>query len=59
MEWVLQVADEVDDAVAALRHRWLGLNGEMGALLQALRKCASPRNQHSPRAVPFGRAFRS
>ena len=38
MEWVLQVADEVDDAVAALRHRWLGLNGEMGALMAALRR---------------------
>lgn len=43
MEWVLQVADEVDDAVAALRQRWLGLNGEMGALIAALRRGARRR----------------
>jgi len=45
MEWVLQVADEVDDAVAALRHRWLGLHGEVGALLAALRPRSIPRSR--------------
>ncbi len=32
MEWVLQAADELDDLVAALRHPWLGLTAEVGAL---------------------------
>jgi hypothetical protein len=35
MEWVLQVVDEFDDAIAALRHGCLGLNAEIGALLSA------------------------
>jgi hypothetical protein len=35
MEWVLQVIDEFDDAVAALRHVLLGLHSEMGVLLFA------------------------
>ena len=38
MEWVLQVADEFDDALGALRHRWLGLNAGLGASLAALLK---------------------
>ena len=33
MEWVLQVADEFDDVFGVLRHRWLGLAAEIGALL--------------------------
>jgi len=32
MEWVLQVADEFDDALGVLRHGWLGLVAEIGAL---------------------------
>ena len=32
MEWVLQVADEVDDAFGVLRHGWLGLVAEVGAV---------------------------
>jgi hypothetical protein len=57
MEWVLQVADEVDDAVATLRHRWLGLHGEMGALIAAIRSrsAARPRPRrprHTLRAAP-------
>jgi hypothetical protein len=35
MEWVLQVVDEFDDAVSALRHVLLGLHAEMGVLLFA------------------------
>ncbi len=35
MEWVLQVVDEFDDAVGALRHGWLGFHAEIGALLLA------------------------
>jgi hypothetical protein len=30
MEWMLQVADEIDDAVGALRHCSLGLAAEIG-----------------------------
>jgi hypothetical protein len=33
MEWVLQVADEVDDAIGALRHTWLGLAAEFSSPL--------------------------
>jgi hypothetical protein len=32
MEWVLQVADEFDDALALLRHGWLGVVAEFGAV---------------------------
>jgi hypothetical protein len=35
MEWMLQVADEIDDAFSILRHGWLGLVAEIGALLLA------------------------
>jgi len=38
MEWVLQVADEFDDALGALRHRWLGFNAQIGASVAALLK---------------------
>jgi hypothetical protein len=27
MEWMLQVVDEIDDAIATLRHWWLGAVG--------------------------------
>lgn len=35
MEWMLQAADELDDVCALLRHGWLGLAAELGALLLA------------------------
>jgi len=47
MEWVLQVVDEFDDVVAALRHRWLGLNGDFGVLWVAAR-----HRMFGPRAAP-------
>jgi hypothetical protein len=31
MEWVLQVVDEIDDAIAMLRHGWLGLHARLSA----------------------------
>jgi hypothetical protein len=34
MEWMLQVVDEVDDAICVVRHRWLGLCSELGLLLR-------------------------
>jgi hypothetical protein len=33
MEWMLQVADEIDDAVAAARLYWLGFASEIGLAL--------------------------
>jgi len=35
MEWMLQVIDEVDDAIGAFKHRWLGLGSEIGMPLVA------------------------
>jgi hypothetical protein len=29
MEWMLQVIDELDDALSVLKHRWLGLRTEI------------------------------
>jgi hypothetical protein len=30
MEWVLQIADELDDALAVARHTWFGLAADIG-----------------------------
>ena len=35
MEWILQVVDEFDDVLGAVRHGWLGFHAEIGALLFA------------------------
>jgi hypothetical protein len=35
MEWMLQVADEVDDALGLLRHGWLGVAAELGSAILA------------------------
>jgi hypothetical protein len=35
MEWMLQVADEVDDAFGVLRHGWLGVAAEVGSVILA------------------------
>jgi hypothetical protein len=32
MEWVLQVVDEIDDAIGAMRHRCVGMAAELGIL---------------------------
>ena len=37
MEWMLQVVDELDDALHAARHHWYGMNAEIGVLLNRLR----------------------
>jgi hypothetical protein len=34
MEWVLQVVDEIDDAIAIVRHGCSGLNTRVGLLLR-------------------------
>jgi hypothetical protein len=36
MEWMLQVADEIDDAVAVLRHGWMGAHAHIGKLAGGL-----------------------
>ncbi len=41
MEWVLQVADEIDDAIAIVRHRWLGAHVHIGTLAGGLAATAS------------------
>jgi hypothetical protein len=33
MEWMLQVVDEFDDAIGAVRHHWFGLRIELGLRL--------------------------
>jgi len=38
MEWVLQVVDEIDDAIAIVRHRWLGAQAHIGAALSHARR---------------------
>ena len=35
MEWMLQVVDEIDDAIGALRHCSLGVAAEFGLLVSA------------------------
>jgi len=34
MEWMLQVVDEVDDAICVVKHRWLGLRSELGLVFR-------------------------
>jgi hypothetical protein len=35
MEWVLQIADEVDDMLGMLRHRWLGVAAGLNSRMLA------------------------
>jgi len=48
MEWVLQVVDEVDDALSALRHTWMGLNAGFTASLAALLNIGTSRARRRP-----------
>ena len=41
MEWVLQVVDEIDDAIGVMRHGWLGIHAQIGVLLAAMRPAAA------------------
>jgi hypothetical protein len=36
MEWMLQVVDEIDDAVAIVRQGWLGAHAHIGMLAGGL-----------------------
>jgi hypothetical protein len=44
MEWLLQVVDEIDDAIGAARHL-LGLNVGRGGFLESLRSTLRPRSR--------------
>jgi hypothetical protein len=41
MEWVLQVVDEIDDAIGVLRHGWLGIHAQIAVLLGAMLAAAA------------------
>jgi hypothetical protein len=47
MEWLLQVADEIDDAVWAVRHGCVGLIARFDVPLGALLAAALPRRRRS------------
>lgn len=36
MEWILQVVDEIDDAIGVLRHGWLGMHAQIVVFLAAM-----------------------
>ena len=36
MEWVLQVVDEIDDAIGVVRHGWLGVYAQIVGLSGAV-----------------------
>jgi hypothetical protein len=61
MEWMLQVLDELDDAVGMLRQKALGVGSEFGLTLSAaeLKRLASTRQRSAapqPSAVLQRRA---
>jgi hypothetical protein len=33
MEWMLQVIDEIDDAIGAVRHGWVGFTAPIGGFM--------------------------
>ena len=35
MEWVLQVVDEIDDVIGAMRHGWVGFTAPIGAMMSS------------------------
>jgi hypothetical protein len=42
MEWMLQVVDEMDDAIGAARHRWFGFHAALGALFRRAQRRVRP-----------------
>jgi hypothetical protein len=36
MEWMLQVADEIDDALGVIRFGWLGVHARFSAFVRTL-----------------------
>jgi hypothetical protein len=36
MEWMLQVVDEIDDALGIIRFRWLGVHARFSAFARSL-----------------------
>jgi hypothetical protein len=56
MEWILQVVDEIDDAIAVVRHGWLSVQAYMAVVSVAVIAAASvPLSA----AALKGRAIRS
>ncbi|MGA2191080.1 MAG: hypothetical protein ABSH33_21390 [Steroidobacteraceae bacterium] len=41
MEWVLQVVDEIDDAIGVVRHGWLGIHAHLAVLVAAVLTAAA------------------
>jgi hypothetical protein len=41
MEWVLQVVDEIDDAIGIVRHGWLGIHAQFAVLFAAVLTAAA------------------
>ncbi len=36
MEWMLQVADEIDDALGVIRFAWVGMHARIGVFVRHL-----------------------
>jgi len=51
MEWVLQVVDEIDDAIGAMRHGWVGLTAPIGVLMSSFGAALKARSLR-PRTQP-------
>ena len=47
MEWMLQVVDEFDDALGALRHGWLGVDSPSRHALGGSRALPMPHRRTS------------
>ena len=45
MEWMLQVADEIDDVVGVLRHGLLGIRAQTSVLIAAMRAVTGGRKR--------------
>jgi hypothetical protein len=48
MEWVLQVVDEIDDAIGVLRHGWLGIRAQIAVLLGSVLAAAAAARTVAP-----------
>jgi hypothetical protein len=53
MEWVLQLVDEIDDAIGVARHGWLGLSAHIGALFAGLSARLAAGSAFTLRVAPW------
>jgi hypothetical protein len=51
MEWVLQVVDEIDDAIGVVRHSWLGVYAQIAGL-SVSRRAAVAQPVEYPEGTP-------